>query len=674
LKKIDLHIHTIPTVSDRGFSFSVDTFKRYVKDMRLDLVAVTNHDIFDAAQFRMIQGALEVLVLPGIEINLEKGHLLLIGNETDIDDFEAKARQVSLKVVKIGDYITVEQLQQIYGDLNRYLLIPHYEKGPPISGTVLEKLKPFICAGEVDSPKKFIRAIKDKTKLTPVLFSDSRMGDDLQRFPTRQTYIDCGVLSLNALKTCLRDKSKVALSEGDGNALWQAFDGGPMISTGLNVLIGARSSGKTHTLNQIHGGTKGTKYIKQFSLVQQNDDENEREFNGSVERRRGVFVDDYLSGLKRVLDEIMVVDVEANERAVAKYIETLLKSAEDADRQDVFSKAALFSEVEFPIEDTETLEALIGSVRQVIENQAYRSVIERHVDIAALKRLILELIEILRGKALESEKRKVANSVIRDVKQVLRVKTSAVQIEDVDLYRVSLDTKRVARFREIVTLLRREAVIFQEPIQAFRVEATRGPYLGAGEVKQASGVKTAFGDAFKKYEDPYAYLRELMKKGELNRADLYRFFVKIGYRILNKDGFEVSGGERSEFRLLQEINDSHNYDILLIDEPESSFDNPFLKSGVNQIIKDLSQTVPVVVVTHNNTVGASIGADYLIFTRKELDEGKVVYRIYAGHPTDKELRSIDGRTCRSHEILLDALEAGEVAYDERRRGYEAAKN
>jgi len=49
----------------------------------------------------------------------------------------------------------------------------------------------------------------------------------------------------------------------------------------------------------------------------------------------------------------------------------------------------------------------------------------------------------------------------------------------------------------------------------------------------------------------------------------------------------VSGGERSEFRLLQEIKDAQNYDFLLIDEPESSFDNMFLKSDVNQIIREI---------------------------------------------------------------------------------------
>lgn len=35
----------------------------------------------------------------------------------------------------------------------------------------------------------------------------------------------------------------------------------------------------------------------------------------------------------------------------------------------------------------------------------------------------------------------------------------------------------------------------------------------------------------------------------------------------------ISGGESAEFNLLQTIEDARNYDMLLIDEPESSFDN-----------------------------------------------------------------------------------------------------
>jgi len=102
LKKIDLHIHTVPTISDAHFTFSLDVFKQYVEDACLDAVAITNHDVFDGDQFRKIQGSLNATVFPGIEINVAKGHVLLIGSATQLDDFEAKAQIVTGKITKIG--------------------------------------------------------------------------------------------------------------------------------------------------------------------------------------------------------------------------------------------------------------------------------------------------------------------------------------------------------------------------------------------------------------------------------------------------------------------------------------------------------------------------------------------------------------------------------------------
>ena len=68
----------------------------------------------------------------------------------------------------------------------------------------------------------------------------------------------------------------------------------------------------------------------------------------------------------------------------------------------------------------------------------------------------------------------------------------------------------------------------------------------------------------------------------------------------------ISGGESAEFNLLQTIEDARNYDTLLIDEPESSFDNIFLKEDVNSLLKEFSQEMPIVIVTHNSTIGGSI--------------------------------------------------------------------
>jgi hypothetical protein len=674
LKKIDLHIHTVPTISDSAFTFCLDVFERYVEETQLDAVAITNHDVFDAAQFREIGQRLDIPVFPGIEINVEKGHVLIIGNVDEVDDFAGKAHVVSTLVTNVGDSISVEKLESIFGDLGRYLVIPHYDKSPRIAGETLEKLKRYMSAGEVDSPKKFIRNIRDETKPSPVLFSDLRIRAGLEAFPTRHTFVDCGTPSLRALKECLSDKSKVSLSEHDGNRLWQALGSGLKLSTGLNVVIGPRSSGKTHTLDLLDQNVENVKYIRQFSLVQHDEAASERAFKSDVDRRRSAVVHEYLSGLKRILDEVAGVDLEANERRVERYIETLLRAAEETDRHDAFSKAALFDEVELPIGGTTTLRDLISSVRQVIENQEYRPIVERHVDLVALRRLAMELIERLWQLNLDNEKKRLVNGLISEIKQGLKIRTSAAQVEDVDVYEVMMDQRRIERFSEVVRILQEEAVIFEESLQGFKVEAKRMPFTGAGEIKSASGLKTAFSGAFQHYPNPYMYLRDLLANEDIPRSDLYKLFVKIGYRVLNEDGFEVSGGERSEFRLLQEIKDAQNYDMLLIDEPESSFDNIFLNSNVNQILRSIAETMPVVVVTHNNTVGASVGADYLLHTRKDVDNGDPVYRVYSGYPTDSELVSLDGRKIYTHDVMMDSLEAGSMAYESRRRSYEATKN
>jgi len=674
MKKIDLHIHTVVTMSDSHFSFSLETFKRYVVNAKLDAVAVTNHDRFDLTQFEQIHDGLGIVVFPGIEINVESGHVLVISTFEERVNFESKTKKIEARIQKIGDTLLVEDLIEIFGDLHQYLIIPHYDKGPPIAGETLRKLMPFISAGEVASAKKFVRASKDPSRLTPVLFSDSRMMENLLAFPSRQTFIDCGEITLSALKACLKDKSKVSLSEKDGNKLWQGFEGRQMLSTGLNVVLGARSSGKTHTLDLLVNANENVKYIEQFALVQQSDAKHDQEFNSHVERERSLFTEKYLAGLKKVSDEILNINLEANQRSIVEYLETLIASAVNADLADAYSNAALFNEVEFAVETDKTLGDLISSVQQLIANGEFRVIILKHLDMDSLRALICELIETARRRSLDDGKKKLVNSFIKDVKLDLKFKTSATQVKDVDLYGIAMDQKKVKRFEEIVYLIREEGTIYNEPVQGFSIEAKKRPFRTATEVQKELGKKISFAEAFKQYKSPYAFLQALKDIDSLARADIYKLFAKIEYGILNRDGYLVSGGERSEFRLLQQIKDAQNYDLLLIDEPESSFDNLFLKTDVNQILKDISLQMPVVVVTHNSTVGASIGADFVLYTVKDYVDDEPVYRIYSGYPSDKELVSHDGKRISNYEILMNSLEAGVETYNLRGKGYEAVKN
>lgn len=472
----------------------------------------------------------------------------------------------------------------------------------------------------------------------------------------------------------LRDRSKVALSRSDGNSLFQVFDDGQQLSTGLNIVLGARSSGKTVTLNRINEECENVKYIPQFSLVQRDDANYEKEFNKGVARKKSNFADKHLNPFKTVLDDVINVDLIANRRKVDDYLETLLRQAEEASKRDAFSKVALFNETLFEIGEEKGLSDLISAVRLLIENIEYRELIDRHVNVNDLKALTCELIVLLWAKTLERKKKSVVNDAVRDIKSKLKLRSSATQVKDVDLYKVMIDHQKVLKFNRIAKQLQTEKVIHEENIQGFRVVCQQRAFNGAGEVKNVSGKKVVFTDAYKEYSSPYQYLIALKSNEMLTPSEFYKYFACIEYEILNKDGFKVSGGERSEFRLLQEIKDAQNYDYLLIDEPESSFDNLFLKGEVNQILKELSKTMPVVVVTHNSTVGASINADYIVYTSKEIEGTEVLYRRYSGHPSVKELRSVDGKKMDNFRVTIDSLEAGEVAYIERRGGYESIKD
>ncbi len=673
MKKIDLHIHTKSADRERSFDFEMTCLQEYVEALKIDCIAITNHNEFDLAQFEEIQTALNIHVLPGIEIDLEGGQILLIGARNDLGDFSAKCQIVTDLSPNKRDFVSVEKLKDIFGDISKYLLIPHYDKNPAINDETLTALGADVTAGEVTSPKKFIYCIRDDKKLVPVYFSDVRIEKQLVNFPARQTYIACEEMTLAAIKNCLRDKSKVALSPSDGNNIFQVFDDGQQLSTGLNVVLGGRSTGKSYTLERIRVATPNAKHLPQFSLVARNQEDDEKRFNRFLSDKHSLFSQDYLADLKNVVNDVVDIDIDENTKSVDAYLTSLKKHANETEKHDAFSRASLFNEEKFSDTKQSGLEDLIGSTQNLIENIEFRKVVEKHVSIQYLKALIVELISLYRVREQKRQKRKWVNELVAEIKAKLQVRTSATTIPDLDLYDIAMDKVRISKFNRVVGMARVRRELMRKALQGFELVATAGEFDGAGQLKQLSRLKSAFSGAYEFYSEPYRFPQELGKIDGLAVADYHKYFVKVDFKILNQDGAEASGGERSEFNLLQEIQDAQKNDILLIDEPESSFDNIFLNESVNEIIREIAKSMPVVLVTHNNTVGASIKPDYLLFTEKEIENGEVVYRVYSGYPTSKQLSTVDGKKVGTWEVAMGCLEAGADAYDARRRGYEDIK-
>lgn len=643
--------------------------------MELDGIAITNHNMFDQAQYRTIANTLDIEVLPGIEINIGAGpgHILLIADKTDVADFSAKCDKVSELVKTAEDSIDVAKLREIFGDLSKYLLIPHYDKRPPVDKASLEQLGDDFIVGEVMSAKKFIYALKDDTCPTPLLLSDARVKTDWD-FKTRQTYLNINTIDIRSMRLCLADKSKVSLSKEEGKQLIQVTPEGISVSSGLTVILGGRSSGKSHTLDEIAKYSDDVKYIKQFALIETDQAKAAEKFNEGLSRKQREDSDSYLKRFRGVIDDIKNISLKNDDRKVSEYVESLLKSASEVERQDLYSKAVLFSETPYQIVVSDRLTRLINATKELLNAGVYSDIVEANVPRANLTRLLLDLIEKARVEAMDIKKREWVNDLAGSIKHGLNSQSAVTAVKDVDLLEVATNKKKVEKFCSIAKELQKSRTIDQKKMQRFTIEERSVPIGGAQDLKDISGRRASFSAAYAEYDDPYKFLLALQEIDEVDSTSYYRFFTKIEYEILNEYGVSVSGGERAEFRLIHEIDGASKFEMLLIDEPESSFDNIFLSSDVNQKIKEIAKETPVVVVTHNNTVGASIKPDYLIYTEREIVEGSPVYKVFSGLATDKTLTELNGEAISNGDITLRYLEAGRDEYEERKKLYEMLKD
>jgi hypothetical protein len=651
----------------------------YVAKTGLDVIAITNHNLFDYPQFQEIKNALpNTIVLPGIEVDLEKGHILVIANNDDgtLFGFNTKCEEVKNLIKTQEDFITYDTFIRIFDDLSRYLLIPHYEKDPKLHKDIIKKFGRNIIAGEVSSVKKFIYMEKEESELTPVYFSDFRVekGITPDQYPVSHTFFDVDQVNVNTLKLCLMDKTKVSLTSEKGVKLFQIFPNGQMLSTGLNIMFGKRSTGKTYTLNAIANRIDGKpKYIKQFELLNTGKNDSDQ-FENDLKVRQENSAEDYLHEFSAIVtDMLKTCSADEDEMKLQKYLEALMSSAQQSDVNDVFSKSKLFNESDFKEQNHDEIKRLIKATLTLLESQLYKPIINKHLPEASLKALLKELIERCRKENIQDQYFKEVNNMIKMVKESLQLKSAAPRIPDIDLFHYFINKKKREVFNQIAIAVKKNKIISTEKAGHFTISVSARPFANATDLKTVGLKQVSLINAFAKYGNPVLYLEELKAAGvETDR--IYKLFAAIDYRILNSSGLPVSGGERSEFNFLQKIKDAILCDILIIDEPESSFDNIFLKNEVNKFIKEMAENMPVIISTHNNTIGGSIKPDYILYTEKKIEADGPHFNIYSGYPTAKALKDVDGKAIENYEITLNSLEAGELAYSERKDIYETLKN
>lgn len=666
--KVDFHIHTISTIKDADFDFDIDVLNQYINEMEIDCIAITNHNVFDKKQYEEIRRCVNAKVFPGMEVDIENSHLLLICNDSCVEELEKASFQLKSLIVDENSYISFDEFKNIFPNYGEYILIPHYKKKPRMQQTTIDKFNDMIKCGEVPNSKKFSVVIKDKNSLIPVVFSDFRPGSG-EPTPSRFTYINCLNDGFSNIKCSIEDRNKVKVTRNSVTEEIEYMPDGATISNRLNIILGTRTSGKTYNIKKIRQAFDNDSclYVPQFSLI---GDAEDSKFNDLIKKECNSISDAYYSNFKSLVNKLLTIDIEEEENTLEEQLNGLLDYAEKANI-DAFAKTRIFSEIQYNVDTTNTAIQTIKSLVNVYKTKWHKDIIEKYIDKEQLKKLIREMID----KRKEEKKRIVlercTNEAILMVKKALNKKSSANTPDSMDLISIFRNKKIIEKANNIFKNIKEERKIDTQDLQLFNVDIKTKEYNSVKELKDNMSTSVSLRPIFDEYykkNNLYKYIVELNKLG-INRNNICKSIVNIKYDVKNQIGESPSGGEKAEFNLLKEINNAYKYDALLIDEPEASFDNPFINDNIVDVIKDIAEKTTVCISTHNSTLAMMLNPDKIIYTENNKGE----HKIYYGTMGDKTFKSTDGEEVISYDKILNVLEAGEKAYEEKGHKYDSFK-
>ena len=200
-----------------------------------------------------------------------------------------------------------------------------------------------------------------------------------------------------------------------------------------------------------------------------------------------------------------------------------------------------------------------------------------------------------------------------------------------------------------------------KPIGKFKRVTKRIQYKDATSLKKAIGATSSLSGIYQL--DDEAFVEKILSAE--GSPDLTKAFFDMKVLLLNERDEEVSGGQKAEYLFFKALDKAASHDLILIDEPESSFDNPFLNELIASELKRISEKATVFIATHNNVLGVSIRPDGIVYTSFEKGE----HRVYAGDIADDKLVTVAGETVKRSDVLLRLMEAGNEAYENRRPYY-----
>ena len=647
------------------FEFDSNALMKHIQDNKLDAIAITNHNFFDLKNYEDVKKIVgdSAVVFPGIEVSVESFHVLVIANPDTTDAFAELCQQVPQIGQTDEEGMALEAFKDMFSD-GSFIVIPHYKKSPKITKTALQQIDSFVSALEVASQKKW-SVEHNQVDIPLVIFSDFRCKQDAKRCSGRYTYVSINDLTFNALSLAFKDKTKFSISQKEDHL---ELAPGLYASTGLNVVIGKRSTGKTYFLDGINESCDPSDvvYVKQFGIVK---DAEESAFKQKLSADESAIKSSYYAPMKSV--SIAVENLpskQSMQKELKDYLGDLSKYAETTALEDEYSKCSIYSEASMPEASAAEEEKVVKAIIVLLDDNPLSGDIEKKIGYGPLKELLRIAIERYKQKRLQVLCINKANAIATQIRSALAKKSSRPACPESPMNKFARRQAYIKRLANLRHVTAEKAIVDQKTLGGkFTRIVSRVPYKNATALKRAVGASEALGGVLQL--DDTSFVERILSSDGV--SDISKAFFDIDVELKNTRGEQVSGGQKAEYLFFKALDSAGGHDVVLIDEPESSFDNPFLSGPIIEELKRIAQRSTVFISTHNNVLGVSIRPDGIVYTCVD-DDGN--HCVFTGDASSDVLVAANGMQRKRSETLLELMEAGETAYEDRRPYYGLANN
>ncbi|WP_099044455.1 hypothetical protein [Leuconostoc citreum] len=696
--RIDFHLHTIADKhKDTEFTYSESWLKKYIQKCHMDAIAITNHNLFDKDQFENITatenlpGNLEIY--PGMELSLLTGHVLVVYDKQEkyIRELDEASEQISQKNLGESQGISVNDFKNIFPSWQKAILVFDLNKSKRMP--IPEELYSGFNLAGVSNQQQF-QAQLNKNDLLPALFSDAHVSDDepdhrrnnIEFLMTKGTFLDEESAEWPKIIRALKNRDKISSNPDLLNSVIELGNNGKpvRVSTGLNLIVGRRGSGKTHFIKQIKNELGNNELVNYESDIfyqeQFNVQENRKSYLESQQNQQSEKVFQEWSNKYTTEWEVIVSEViHGNEvEKVDEWLSKLKDYASKKNNKSAASKIALLSDQPFHVTDNEILQKQLNQLRTMIQTDELWKVLDSDTK-KTFERAYNTLRSHLGMKQQEMIVKQYVNDLVSDVQSMISQYTGSPKLPTINLTSVYDQKLLFEKTDMFMKSILKEDILDTKKVSTYNIVVKKRPFLNATELKEKIGTSSAVKERlFADYKNGHfvTFLKTLGNapeyKKEYKDEILSRLILQLEVRLETQEGIVASGGQEVAFALMLGLENAKRYDIALIDEPEGSLDNYFIKTQLVPKLRELSKYTTTFVITHNSTLGTLLKPNYLVVTKLNKNNG---FDILSGKFDDKKIVNISTQqSFLYNEDFIDAMEAGLDTYHEKGEIYDSLEN